>query len=102
MFYRDLNNFERAEDYHKKALHIYKEIGDLENEGTENRHLGHLYCFLGKYEEGRKCYESSMVIKEEKVKHSVTLAPCIKLSGTMLRQRNAMSKRLLSPKKQIT
>ena len=65
-FYQDHNvDLKRAEHFCQKACEIYREIDDMLDEGSENSHLGKLYCHLGRYDDARKCYERALAIQKE-------------------------------------
>ena len=44
-----LGEYQKAKEYHEKALAVAIETGDRRGEGTTNRNLGNLFHSLGEY-----------------------------------------------------
>ena len=65
ILYFQIGSYEKAIQYHEKALVIAKEIGDRRGEGADLGNLGSAYRYLGQVEKAIEYYEQALVIGKE-------------------------------------
>ena len=64
-----LGKKEEALEYHKKALAIFSESGDLHGEGVSLNYLGRVYNSVGRHEEALRYYEEALRVSKGAVIH---------------------------------
>ncbi|XP_066016089.1 tetratricopeptide repeat protein 28-like [Pocillopora verrucosa] len=62
---QSLGQYDKAREYHEKALAIKIEIGDRDGEATSYGNLGTLFQSLGQYDKAREYQEKALAIKIE-------------------------------------
>jgi tetratricopeptide (TPR) repeat protein len=63
--YEQISSYQKAIEYHEKALAISLEIGDKQNEGNSFKNLGLAFSALGQVEKAIEYYEKALVIAIE-------------------------------------
>ena len=63
--FRSLGEYQKAKEYHEKALAIAMEIGIRAGEGTSYENLGVVFCFVGEYQKAKKYQEKALAIRIE-------------------------------------
>ena len=80
--HRSLSEYGKAEEYHKKALVISKEIGDRRGEAVCYGNLGNVYRSLGEYGKAEEYQKKALVIIKESDDREGEAA-CYRNLGTM-------------------
>jgi tetratricopeptide (TPR) repeat protein len=65
ILYFQISSYEKAIEYHEKALDISRKIGDRKGEGNQLGNLGIVYSDLGQVEKAIDYYEQALVIAKE-------------------------------------
>ena len=60
-----VGKYQKAKEYHDKALAIKIEIGDRAGEGRSYGNLGAVYCSLGEYQKAKEYHEKALAITIE-------------------------------------
>ena len=63
--FQSLGEYQKAKEYHEKALAIAIEIGDRRREGTAYGNLGVVFASLGEYQKAKEYYEKALAIAIE-------------------------------------
>ena len=63
--FHSLGEYQKAKEYHEKALAIKIEIGDKKGEGTSYGNLGAVFCWLGEYQKAKQYHEKALAVKIE-------------------------------------
>ena len=63
--FQSFGEYQKAEEYHEKALVIATQIGDRKGEGTQYGNLGALFKSLGEYQKAKEYYEKALAIVTE-------------------------------------
>lgn len=63
--YLSLSQYDKAIDFHTKALAISREIGDRQREGSNLGNMGDAYCSLGQSDKAIDYYTQALAIFEE-------------------------------------
>ena len=65
LVYPDLGQYQKAIEYHTKALEIAKEIKDIDWESKSYTNLGNSYESLGQYEKAIEYHTKALEIAKE-------------------------------------
>ena len=63
--FQSRGNYDKAQEYYKKALAIRSEIGDREGEATDYGNLGRLFDLLGEHDKAQEHLEKALRISKE-------------------------------------
>ena len=72
-----LHDYEKAQEYHKKALAIYEEIGDRNGEAVEYANLGECFQSLGRYNVAEKYINRALLISKN-IEHNLNEYGCLR------------------------
>ena len=105
--FNSLGEYQKAKEYHEKALAIATEIGDKNGEGSSYGCLGGVFQSLGEYQKAKEYHEKALAIATEigeKEKDHLTggLEECFNHSVNIRRLKNITRKHLPSQQKLAT
>ena len=64
--FETLGEYQKAKEYHEKALAIRMEIGDRKGEGADHGNLGVVFYLLGKYRKAKEHHEKALAIRKDR------------------------------------